>query len=182
MSNTIKQCKKCNPNPQMYSSLKFDENDKDYLKFWTEFIDGWQMQAVCKNESYNKDFENNICPFCKSKLIDTMLTRDDFHAIGGYSNYNRDLLLAMIELRKMDVIEFETKMQPFRQDANRRKEEQERRTQEYFAHKDTLKCPECGSSNIQTINRGFSILTGFIGSGSPRNICQKCGFKWKPGE
>lgn len=42
-------------------------------------------------------------------------------------------------------------------------------------------CPKCGSSYIQSTNRGFSLVTGFIGSGSPRNVCQKCGFKWKPG-
>lgn len=43
-----------------------------------------------------------------------------------------------------------------------------------------LLCPKCNSENIQTLNRGYSILTGFIGSGSPRNVCQNCGHKWKP--
>lgn len=72
-------------------------------------------------------------------------------------------------------------MQPFRQDAKRREEESERRTQEYPAKKNLPKCPKCGSTYIQSTNRGFSLVTGFIGSGSPRNVCQKCGFKWKPG-
>lgn len=44
----------------------------------------------------------------------------------------------------------------------------------------TIKCPKCGSTAIQTINRGYSLMTGFLGSGSPRNVCQKCGYKWKP--
>lgn len=43
-----------------------------------------------------------------------------------------------------------------------------------------IKCPKCGSTAIVTTNRGFSIMTGFIGSGSPRNVCQNCGHKWKP--
>ena len=43
------------------------------------------------------------------------------------------------------------------------------------------KCPKCGSTAITTVNRGFSIITGFIGSGSARNVCQKCGHKWEPG-
>ena len=43
-----------------------------------------------------------------------------------------------------------------------------------------LHCPKCGSKHIATINRGYSIITGFIGSGSPRNVCQICGHKWKP--
>lgn len=44
-----------------------------------------------------------------------------------------------------------------------------------------VKCPKCGSMSISTVNRGYSIITGFIGSGSPRNVCQQCGYKWKPG-
>ena len=43
-----------------------------------------------------------------------------------------------------------------------------------------IKCPKCGSTAIATVNRGFSIITGFIGSGSARNVCQKCGHKWDP--
>ncbi len=44
------------------------------------------------------------------------------------------------------------------------------------------KCPVCGSTYISTINRGYSLFSGFVGSGSPRNVCQKCGHKWKPGK
>lgn len=43
-----------------------------------------------------------------------------------------------------------------------------------------IKCPKCGSTAVQTVNRGYSFWTGFIGSSSPRNVCQKCGHKWKP--
>ena len=42
-------------------------------------------------------------------------------------------------------------------------------------------CPKCGSTSIATVNRGFSLLTGFIGSGKPMNVCQMCGYKFKPG-
>lgn len=41
-------------------------------------------------------------------------------------------------------------------------------------------CPKCGSTAIATTNRGFSLLTGFIGSGKPVNVCQNCGTRWKP--
>ena len=40
-------------------------------------------------------------------------------------------------------------------------------------------CPKCGSTSLATVNRGFSLLTGLIGSGKPMNVCQKCGYKWK---
>lgn len=44
-----------------------------------------------------------------------------------------------------------------------------------------VRCPKCGSTSIVTTNRGFSLMWGFIGSGSPRNVCQKCGYRFKPG-
>lgn len=54
-------------------------------------------------------------------------------------------------------------------------------TQNHITDKDDIvRCPKCNSSSIATINRGFSIITGFIGSGNPRNVCQNCGYKWKP--
>lgn len=43
------------------------------------------------------------------------------------------------------------------------------------------KCPKCGSEAIATINRGYSLFWGFLGSGSPRNVCQSCGHKFIPG-
>jgi DNA-directed RNA polymerase subunit RPC12/RpoP len=42
-------------------------------------------------------------------------------------------------------------------------------------------CPRCGSTSIGTTTRGYSFWTGFLGSGTPMNVCQKCGHKWKPG-
>lgn len=43
-------------------------------------------------------------------------------------------------------------------------------------------CPRCGSTQVGVVNRGYSLLSGFIGSGSARNVCQNCGYKWKPGK
>ena len=45
-----------------------------------------------------------------------------------------------------------------------------------------VRCPKCGSTSITTINRGFSIWTGFLGSGKPVNVCQACGHKFIPGK
>ena len=43
-------------------------------------------------------------------------------------------------------------------------------------------CPRCGSTSIATTTRGYSFWTGFLGSGTPMNVCQKCGYRWKPGK
>lgn len=41
-------------------------------------------------------------------------------------------------------------------------------------------CPNCGSTAIEAVNRGFSLLTGFVGSGKTLNYCKNCGHKWDP--
>lgn len=43
-----------------------------------------------------------------------------------------------------------------------------------------IKCPKCGSTSITAGSRGYSIVWGFIGSGSTVNRCSNCGYKWKP--
>lgn len=48
------------------------------------------------------------------------------------------------------------------------------------AAKNTVTCPRCGSTAITTGNRGFSIVTGFLGSGKTVNRCGNCGYKWEP--
>lgn len=45
---------------------------------------------------------------------------------------------------------------------------------------DTVRCPRCGSSAITTGQRGFSIVTGFLGSNKTVNRCGKCGYSWRP--
>lgn len=43
-----------------------------------------------------------------------------------------------------------------------------------------IKCPKCGSTAITAGQRGYSFLTGFIGSSKTVNRCANCGHKWKP--
>ena len=42
-------------------------------------------------------------------------------------------------------------------------------------------CPKCSSTAIATVNRGYSAFWGFLGSGTPMNVCQSCGHQFKPG-
>lgn len=43
-----------------------------------------------------------------------------------------------------------------------------------------LRCPRCGSTAVTTTSRGYSLLTGFIGSNKTVNRCGKCGHTWRP--
>ena len=42
------------------------------------------------------------------------------------------------------------------------------------------RCPKCKSTAITAGQKGYSIVTGFFGSGDTMNRCSNCGHKWKP--
>lgn len=43
-----------------------------------------------------------------------------------------------------------------------------------------LHCPKCGSDDVGRLTGGVSFLYNFFGSGAPKNICMKCGHKFRP--
>lgn len=105
---------------------------------------------------------------CGCKLIDIDFPNDDFYVIRDISK-SIQFLDTMINLYQTDIIEYELKMAQFRQQLNQQKTESNKAS-----------CPKCGCTDIGVANRGFSIVTGFIGSGKSMNVCKKCGHKWKP--
>lgn len=131
------------------------------------------MKKYCKLCGF-VDGEGNIdiCPICRS----TDWEDADLITLKEISN-DMDFLEAMIELKKNDPIEYQLKMSQFK--ANLKQQESQQKEQEESVQ-NQIHCPKCNSTSIQTINRGYSFWTGFLGSGSPRNVCQKCGYKWKP--
>ncbi len=42
-------------------------------------------------------------------------------------------------------------------------------------------CPKCGSPNVETSKRGWTLATGLIGSNKPVLRCTQCGHKFEPG-
>lgn len=109
---------------------------------------------------------------CSSKLIDINMSSVDFNTI---INVSKDItfLEAMISLKQKDIIEYETRMSQFRSQV-----EQQKVTKAEESNK--IKCPKCNSTSITAGQRGFSIVTGFIGSSKTVNRCANCGYKWKP--
>lgn len=188
MCNTMKQCLHCKENKKVQPRGYGDKYIEDkHIEFYAEFLEfGVNVPLLNKYfpditlDSYQRDFKNNICPFCKHKLIDTLITGVDFYDIVEYSDCNKDFLLAMVELRKNDVIEYEMKMNAIKRSLVEQYRQQLERKQNYQMQKSQVKCPKCGSTSIATVNRGYGLISGFFGSGSPRNVCQKCGHKWKP--
>ena len=129
------------------------------------------MPKFCKNcyENNEGSFfpflhdDTSVCPICHSEgLIDSALTGKEINTLWD-KTHNDKFIKAMDDLKRKDIIEFESRMTQFKNQGN-----------------NTPKCPKCNSTAIQTVNRGYSFWTGFLGSGSPRNVCQNCGYKWKP--
>lgn len=106
------------------------------------------------------------------KLIKMAMTCEEFQVLRHISN-EPSFMEAMNELKEKDPIEYQLKMSQFR---NQVEQSNQIRQQE----DNQVKCPKCGSTNITAGQKGYSLLTGFIGSGNTVNRCAKCGYKWKP--
>ena len=120
--------------------------------------------------SFNDEHTKTNCEICGSPAIYTNITAEEHFLIRRVSK-DKDFLMAMLKLREDDIIEYKTKISQFRAQA---------KADGCYDKKETKpSCPKCGSTSLDTVNRGFSLLTGFIGSGKPMNVCQKCGYKWK---
>lgn len=134
---------------------------------------------ICSNKECNNIWYIDIgeapsittCRLCGGHPIKTNLTTDEFKYIKQIST-DRDFIEAMMQLKQDNIIDFKLKIADFKSrvesDENERKK-----------NSNIPSCPKCGSTSLATVNRGFSLLTGFIGSGKPMNVCQKCGYKWK---
>lgn len=142
----------------------------------------------CNSASYIKPEsvqEDAIwCSRCRAKTKKkTPLTVDEYVQI-KLTSPDRNFINAMIELKQKDIIAFNEKVAIFRSEVERqtaieRQEIAERQAREK-AEKNRPRCPKCGSTSITAGQRGFSLLTGFIGSGNTVNRCSNCGHKWKP--
>lgn len=112
------------------------------------------------------------CKECNNTLEITKLNCGEYDDLEKIS-HDPHFLLSMIDLKNVDIIEFETKMSQFRNQVN-----QQNAIEEKKAGK--VHCPKCGGTDIGVANRGYSLIWGFVGSGKTMNVCKKCGYKWKP--
>lgn len=116
--------------------------------------------------------ENRRCPKCNEELVEIDILQEDVIAITKISN-DTNFLESMIQLKQKDPIEYQLKLSQFKNQIQQQENTHAQAT-------NTVKCPRCGSTNITAGQRGYSLLTGFVGSGRTVNRCANCGHKWKP--
>lgn len=172
-NKTVLKCTHCDP------SYELGELNRRYrnVGVMADYYNGFVGIHVYTNapDDYNDKLDQLICPFCGNALIDTGFLVDDLHLIGQVGSWNRQVLDAMMKLHQEDIVEYQLKLNQFKM----QRQEQQMALKEACSS-NVAKCPKCKSTSIATTNRGYSIITGFLGSGSPRNVCQNCGYKWKP--
>ena len=115
--------------------------------------------------------DDNLCNKCKEQLYVTQVTMEDIKVLFSVSHDNT-FLESMIELADTDPIEYQLKLSQFKTQVDQQKSNKPQ---------NQVRCPKCGSTAITSGQRGYSLLTGFIGSSKTVNRCANCGYKWKPG-
>ena len=128
--------------------------------------------TLSQDELINK--YNNKCPMCNQ--LNTYVQKHvmDIKRISTDESF----INAMVKLHDEDIIEYQLKMNQFKSQSEQQKVTTQ--MQQQVSKEEKITCPRCGSTNITEGTRGFSLMTGFIGSGKFRYVCKKCGTKWKP--
>lgn len=155
------------------------------MKDCAKFCQGCAERHGSKSDGYIACIKDGApyCPLCCTpNLVNLSISGEDLFVIQQISE-NVEFIEAMIELHDKDIIEYETKMSQFRNQVKQQEQQtQPQQTQQPSQQKSNqITCPKCGSTNITSGTRGFTLTTGFLGSGNHRNVCTKCGYKWKPG-
>lgn len=134
----------------------------------------------CDICGFTKESANHDeCPVCHSNnWVDA-----DISILKKIST-DTNFIQAMMDLKEKDIIEYQLKLSQFKAQIENNKQTQQQVKQQAKIQKqiedNTVKCPRCGCTDIGVTNRGHSLVLGFIGSGEARNVCKKCGHKWKP--
>ena len=154
MSNNLKRCLNCNPGEKLNEDVKGLKEWDGYYNCTIDIIepDATRRLNICLPDTdWKSDLENDVCPFCKSHLIDIGITRDEFFTIAESSNYNRAVVLAMIDLKQKDPIEYQLKLNQFEIQYNEKKKMKSQTKSSYTSSKPTVSCPYCKSTNTTKI-------------------------------
>lgn len=154
-----------------FSSLLDYKFPEDNIKYY---------RGICYS---SKNIDGN-CICCNNPLENMNINNHELFIIANVGSSDPDYLLAMNDLKKRDIITYTSKFNELQEKwnaklkANDEADRVKRETEEREAN--TVRCPKCGSTQITTGQRGYSLITGFLGSNKTVNRCANCGYSWKP--
>jgi DNA-directed RNA polymerase subunit RPC12/RpoP len=142
-------------------NIRNEGHSRIYVPGWIDsFLDEEYADTTC------------IWGHDNQKLIKMSMTCEEFQILRYVSN-EPSFMQAMNDLKDTDPIEYQLKLSQFKTQLNQQKSNEP---------KNQVRCPKCGSTSTTAGQRGYSLLTGFIGSSKTVNRCANCGYKWKPGK
>lgn len=117
-----------------------------------------------------------ICPICHGKLVDTLITRDEYLVIIEVSN-DTSFIQEMMNLKDIDPIEYQLKIQQFKTQL------QQQVSHNTVTTQNVPHCPTCNSTNIRKISgisKAGSIAVWGIFSRKVHKQwrCNNCGSEW----
>lgn len=134
-----------------------------------------------------KDFES--CPVCGA-LFDEQVENVDvedrsdwitwyyygFKKISGGSLMDKPMDLEKFGDTHYLIKEFQAPPRDINGKSDAAKRELRKYVPDAFAppKEPPIRCPRCGGTEYTMMNRGFSIWTGFLGSGKAKRVCNRC--------
>lgn len=123
------------------------------------------------------------CPICKTEMLDSnMDDLKEFDRIADFGNYSADFILAMIELKKNDIIEYTERYNKL---INQQREIEEQKKAAEIAKKEaeereqnTRHCPKCGNTNFTPVRKKYGLFLGFA-TNKVELVCNNCGYRMK---
>lgn len=174
-------------NRKLYLCRKCLINSKDKIH---DFVDYHCSGSIYTSPKNNKDYYYGInfyyddydgkCPCCGEPLEEMKIGLDELYNITEYGSPNPDYVLAMNDLKNDNIISFTTEYNKLVEIQNQRKAENLAHQAEIEREQNQVRCPKCGSTQITTGQRGYSLFSGFLGSNKTVNRCANCGYSWKP--
>lgn len=158
------------------------EDNKKQLTNARAYAESFMYPEKYRGVVFEKE-DNKICPNCKTEMTDTGLDGiKEFDRITEFGNYNADFLLAMIDLKKSDIIQYTNQMNAVNAKAE---EESQKRYDEYLAKQkaeeeksNTRHCPKCGSTNFTPVRKKYGLFLGFA-TNKVELVCNNCGYRMK---
>ena len=176
-------------NRKLYLCRKCMINSKDKIHNFVDYYCSGAIYTSPKNDkkyyygiNFYYDDYNGKCPCCGEPLEEMKIDLNELYNITDVGSSDPDYVLAMNDLKSRDIIEYTERYNKLVSQQHELEEQKKDQREAEERESNQVRCPKCGSTQIGVTNRGYSLLSGFIGSGSARNVCQNCGYKWKPGK
>ena len=151
--------------------VTINENDITYNIY---YLSGYLLALKNKNINYLPDF-SDIPDRYKSIVIEVI----EYLSSHQCEEYDTDKLLEyhrfLTSMIKEDNDKIQKRYDEYAIKIQADDDKQKDQT-------DIVKCPKCGSTQITTGQRGYSLFSGFLGSNKTVNRCAACGYSWKPGK